>query len=77
MVRKLPAGPAGSYTFTVTPNDGTFSGTPQTVSIAVTAPAASGGGGGAMGSLDVFALLSLAALGLYFGRQHGTRGKKK
>lgn len=73
------AGPAGSYTFTVTPNDGTFSGTPQTVSIAVTAPAvatapAASGGGGAMGSLDVFALLSLAALGLYFGRQNGTRG---
>jgi serine protease len=70
------AGPAGSYTFTVMPNDGTFSGTPQTVSIAVTAPpaASGGGGGGAMGWLDVFALLSLATLGLYFGRQQRTRG---
>jgi serine protease len=70
------AGPAGSYTFTVMPNDGTFSGTPQTVSIAVTAPpaASGGGGGGAMGWLDVLALLSLATLGLYFGRQQSTRG---
>ena len=68
------AGPAGNYSFTITPNDGTFSGTPQTVSIAVTAPAAlSGGGGGSMGWLDVFALLSLTALGVYFGRRHGTQ----
>lgn len=71
------AGPAGSHTFTVTPNDGIFSGIPQAVSIAVTAaPVASvgGGGGGAMGWLDMFALLSLATLGLYFSRQQSTRG---
>ena len=69
------AGPAGSHTFTVTPNDGTFSGTPQTVLITVAAPVSSGGGGGgAMDWLDAFALLSLATLGLYIGRQQSTRG---
>lgn len=71
------ASPAGTYAVTITPNDGTFSGTPQPVSITVAAPASSGGGGGggSIGWLDVFALLSLAALGLYFGRRHhGTRG---
>jgi len=71
------AGPAGNYSFNITPSDGSFSGTPQTVSIAVTAPAAvsssGGGGGGSMGWLDVFALLSLTTLGLYFGRRHGTQ----
>jgi serine protease len=79
------AGPAGSYTFTITPNDGIFSGVPQTVSITVKAPvttttaqASTGsGGGGAMSWLDVFALLSLTGFGLYFGRQHGSRGQKK
>ena len=79
------AGPAGNHTLTVTPNDGIFSGVPQTVSITVkspfittTAEASSGsGGGGAMGWVDVFALLSLTGFGLYFGRQHGTRGQKK
>ncbi|UUZ70383.1 putative Ig domain-containing protein [Polaromonas sp. P2-4] len=64
----------GDHAVTITPNDGAFSGTPQTVSITVAAPASSGGGG-AMGWLDVFALLSLAGLGLSFGRQQGTRGK--
>ncbi len=72
------ASPAGTYAVTITPNDGTFSGTSQLVSVTVTAPASSGGGsggGGSIGWLDVFALLSLAALGLYFGRRHrGTRG---
>ncbi|HEY3049931.1 MAG TPA: S8 family serine peptidase [Polaromonas sp.] len=66
----------GNHAVTITPNDGAFSGTPQTVSITVTAaPASSSGGGGAMGWLDVFALLSLAGLGLSFGLQQGTRGK--
>ena len=32
------AGPAGNHAFTMTPNDGTFNGTAQTVSIAVMAP---------------------------------------
>lgn len=73
------ADPAGGYNFTITPNDGTFSGSPQTVSIAVTAPAAvsGGGGGGSMGWFDVFALLSLAGLSLYLGRRQGTRGKNQ
>ena len=71
------AGPAGNYALTITPNDGTFSGVPQTVSITVTAPASSGGGGGATGWLDVLALLSLTGFGVYFGRQHSTRGQKK
>jgi len=71
---------AGHHAVTITPSDGAFSGTPQTVSITVTAPVSSGGGGGgggggAMGWLDIFALLSLAGLGLSFGLQQGTRGK--
>ena len=42
------AGPIGNYSVTITPNDGTFNGAPQTVSIMVLAPkpASSGGGGG-------------------------------
>lgn len=76
------AGPAGSYTFTITPTDGVFSGTSQTVSVTVTdalkgggSARAGGGGGGSMGWLDAIALLSLAALGLLFGRrQRGARG---
>lgn len=72
------ASPTGTYAVTITPNDGTVSGASQLVSINVTAPVSSGGGGGGGGSigwLDGFALLSLAALGLYFGRRHhGTRG---
>ena len=71
------AGPAGSYSFTVKPNDGYVDGTPQTVSVTVTAatPApAAGGGGGSLGWLDAFALLALAALGLVGRRPHGTRG---
>jgi serine protease len=69
----------GDHAVTITPNDGAFNGTPQTVSITVAAPASSGGGGGggAMGWLDVFALLSLAGLGLSVGRQQGTRGKQQ
>ncbi|CAM3451316.1 S8 family peptidase [Polaromonas hydrogenivorans] len=67
------AGPAANYSFTITPSDGTFSGAPQTVSVAVTAPPpVSGGGGGSMDWLDVLALLSLATLSVYFGRRHGT-----
>ena len=79
------AGPAADYALTITPNDGTFNGSPQTVSIAVAAPAVvaqpsaggGGGGGGAIGWLDVSALISLVAFGLYFGRQHSTLSKKK
>lgn len=68
------ADPAGTYAVTITPNDGTFSGAPQTVSISVSDPA-SGGGGGSTGWLDLLALLSLAALSRLFGRRPGMRGK--
>jgi serine protease len=71
-----PAGPLGTYTFTITPSDGVFSGTPQTVSITVAVPTAqpaSGGGGGAMDGLDALALLSLAGLGLLGRRRRTTR----
>ena len=76
------AGPIGNYSVTITPNDGTFNGAPQTVSIMVLAPkpassGGGGGGGGSMGWLDAFVLLSLAGLSLYFGRRTGTRGKKQ
>ena len=54
------ASPAGAYSFTITPNDGIFSGTPQTVTITVVAPR---GGGGAMGWPDLLALLGLASAG--------------
>ncbi|MFZ3128912.1 MAG: S8 family serine peptidase [Rhodoferax sp.] len=69
------AGPVGSYTFTVKPNDGYVDGASQTVSVTVTAPPApaSGGGGGAMDGLDVLALLSLAGLGLFGRRQRSVR----
>ncbi|MDP2256659.1 MAG: S8 family serine peptidase [Polaromonas sp.] len=69
------AGPAGDYSLTITPNDGIFSGIPQTVLIAVTASGAAGGGGGggSMGWPDVLALLSLTALGVYFGRRYGPK----
>ena len=66
-------GPAGNYSFTITPSDGTFSGTPQTVSVTVTAPtpvSSGGGGGGSTDWLDVLALLLLATLGVHFGRRH-------
>lgn len=65
------AGPVGNYSATITPNDGTFSGTPQTVGIAVVpvggapapAPAATGGGGGgALNAWDLLALLALSAV---------------
>lgn len=71
------AGPAGQYQFTLTPSDGTFSGTPQLVSVVVTEPASlanSGGGGGSMGWLDLLGLLSLAALGGCLGHLPGTQG---
>jgi hypothetical protein len=68
------AGPAGDYSLTITPNDGIFSGIPQTVLIAVTASgAAGGGGGGSMGWPDVLALLSLTVLGVYFRRRYGPK----
>ena len=72
------ANPAGNYAVIITPTDGTFDGTPQTVAIAVTAPVvaqASGGGGGAMGWFDLSALLSLAGFGLYVSRQRNARSK--
>lgn len=62
------ASPAGSYSFTLTPNDGIFNGTAQTVTVSVVAPS-SGGGGGAMGWPDLLALLALASAGLLFGRR--------
>lgn len=72
------AGPAANYSFMITPNDGTFSGAPQTVSVVVTAPpvtappvVSSGGGGGSLDWFDVLALLSLALPGVYFGRRNG------
>jgi hypothetical protein len=60
------AGPQGTYAITVTPNDGTFNGTSQTVPVTVAAPAStgSGGGGGAIGVWDVMALLALGAAAL-------------
>lgn len=74
------AGPAGTHSFTVTPNDGAFSGTPQTVTIAVTpAPAAGSsngsgsGGGGSMGWLDLFALMLLAVSAVVFRRKQSAR----
>ncbi len=80
------AGPTGSYSVTLTPHDGAFSGTPQTVLITVTASASesppgsgsgSGGGGGSMDWFDLFALLSLAGLSLHVARRQGTRGKNQ
>lgn len=60
------AGPQGTYAITVTPNDGTFNGASQTVSVTVAAPAStgSGGGGGAIGVWDLMALLALGAAAL-------------
>lgn len=72
-----PAGPAGSYSFTVKPNDGYTDGAPQTVSVTVAValvPGTSRGGGGSLGWLDALALLSLAALGLFGRRARGARG---
>lgn len=69
------ASPVGSYTVTITPNDGAFSGTPQTVSIAVMAPAPASGGGGSMSWVDLLALLLLSGLGVYFGRRPTPRGQ--
>lgn len=60
------ASPAGAYSFTITPNDGIFSGTPQTVTITVVAPR---GGGGAMGWPELLALLGLASAGFLSGRR--------
>lgn len=60
------ASPAGAYSFTITPNDGIFSGTPQTVTITVVA---SRGGGGAMGWPELLALLALASVGFLSGRR--------
>lgn len=74
------ADPVKTHEITITPNDGTFSGTPRTMSISVTAPGSApvaGGGGGSMGWLDLFALLSLAALSLCLARRPGTRGKNQ
>lgn len=60
------ASPAGAYSFTITPNDGIFNGTPQTVTITVVAPR---GGGGAMGWPELLALLALASAGFLSGRR--------
>lgn len=71
------AGPAGNYSFTITPTDGIFSGTPQTVAIAVTAPAAApaapagGGGGGALNGWDILGLLALLAFSWGATRRRG------
>jgi hypothetical protein len=59
------AGPVGTYSFTITPNDGIFNGTAQTVTISVVA---SRGGGGAMGWPELLALLALASAGFLSGR---------
>lgn len=72
------AGPAGNYSVTITPNDGVFSGTPQTVPITVTASEqSSGGGGGSMGWFDLFALFSLAGLSLWVARRQKAHGKNQ
>jgi serine protease len=60
------ASPAGNYSFTITPNDGSFNGTAQTVTIAVVAPSG-GGGGGAVGWPELLALLALASAGWLSG----------
>jgi serine protease len=60
------ASPVGTYSFTITPNDGIFSGTPQTVTITVVA---SRGGGGAMDWPELLALLALASAGSLSGRR--------
>ncbi len=60
------ASPAGSYSFTITPNDGIFNGTAQTVTVSVVG---GGGGGGAMGWPDLLALLALASAALLLGRR--------
>ena len=57
------AGPAGSYSFTITPTDSKNNGAVQTVAITVTPPPASSGGG-ATGWWDGLGLLALAALAL-------------
>lgn len=69
------ADPVSNYEVLIAPHDGSFSGTPQTVSIAVTAPGggSSGGGGGSIGWIDLIALLSLTALGVFFGSRQGTQ----
>lgn len=77
------AGPAGAYSFTLTPDDGVFGGTPQTVTIHVTEPTAAatatgGGGGGctthpdgADGSLPL--LLLYASIGLFLRQRLGKK----
>ena len=57
------AGPAGSYSFTITPTDSKNNGAVQTVAITVTPPPASSGGG-ATGWWDGLGLLALAGLAL-------------
>ena len=57
------AGPAGSYSLTITPTDSKNNGAVQTVAITVTPPPASSGGG-ATGWWDGLGLLALAALAL-------------
>lgn len=75
------AGPAGSYALTITPDDGRFSGAPQTVAITVTAAAASGGGGGGGGCSvmpagadpDASLLLAMLVMLAYGLRQRAIR----
>ena len=68
------AGPQGTYAITVTPNDGTFSGTSQTVPITVAAPVSTGsGGGGATGLWDLLGMLALGAVALFTRQRHAAK----
>ena len=65
------AGPAGSYSITITPTDGKNNGAVQTVSITVS-PAPPSGGGGAVGWWDGLGLLGLASVALITRRRRNT-----
>ena len=68
------AGPQGNYSITVTPNDGTFNGTSQTVPITVAAPASTGGGGGGTTGLwELLGMLVLGAAALFTRKRHAVK----
>lgn len=69
------AGPVGSYSFTITPNDGTVNGTSQTVSISVSAlgGGGGGGGGGALTAWDLIGLVALLTFSLAATRRRSTK----
>ena len=68
------AGPQGNYSITVTPNDGTFNGTSQTVPITVAAPVSTGsGGGGTTGLWELLGMLALGAVALFTRQRHAVK----